>query len=68
MLKDPVDAAETAYELLGLPFDASLDDVRAALKRFMKDPRKKHLMGAAAQARKETAKPGRPGGTGYLAL
>jgi hypothetical protein len=57
MLKDPVDSTETAYELLGLPFDASLEDVRAALKRFMKDPRQRHKMAAAAQAQKKLQSP-----------
>ena len=57
MLKDPIDDAETAYDLLGLGFDASLEEVRGALKRFMKDPRKRHLMGAAAQAQKRLQSP-----------
>lgn len=55
MLKDPNHTDQTAYELLGLPFDTPLPDVRDALKRFMREQGRKnpHLLGAAQQAQKK---------------
>ena len=59
MLKDPFHLEETAYEILGLPFDAALPAVRDALKTFMKGPARArpHLLGAAAQAHKKLQSP-----------
>ena len=59
MFKDPLHQDETAYEFLGLPFDAPLPDVREALKRFMRERGRKnpHLLGAAAQAQKKLQSP-----------
>jgi hypothetical protein len=59
MLKDPYHADLTAYELLGLPLDAALPEVRDALKRFMRERGRKspHLLAAAAQAQKRLQSP-----------
>lgn len=50
MIKDPNHTLETPYELLGLPMEAPLADVRQALPRFMRDRRKLARLGLAQEA------------------
>ena len=54
MQKDPQHSDQTPYELLGLPLDASLPEVREALKNFLRAKGRQfpHLLGPAQQAQK----------------
>jgi hypothetical protein len=54
MQKDPHHTDQTPYELLGLPLDASLPQVREALKSFLRAKGRQfpHLLGPAQQAQK----------------
>lgn len=56
MIKDPKHIAETPYEVLGLPFEAPLEDVRQALPRFMRDPRKIKKHGGLGPAQEAVRK------------
>jgi hypothetical protein len=54
MQKDPHHTDETPYELLGLPLDATLPEVREALKSFLRAKGRQfpRLLGPAQQAQK----------------
>lgn len=57
MLKDPAHLAQTPYELLGLPFEPSRDDVHRALPNFMRDRRNIARLGQASDAVKKLQSP-----------
>ena len=55
MQKDPEYTDQTPYELLGLHLDATLSEVREALKNFLRAKGRQfpHLLGPAQQAQKK---------------